>query len=172
MSGTRHQTCRQNRGLIRRMDLESGCRLIRTDERMHQRDTSVCRIERRHLLRFVIPAQAYESKSPDEIVGYRPLFVDDEGPRIHDAADGGGAVLVKCAAAAHAPTGPVSGRVLGLTAGAGAKTLIVHATRGRWNASAVMAVVIVVWGLAHAGANLYVWRRRREAVRARGPDDA
>jgi len=81
--------------------------------------------------------------------------------------DGGDAVLVKRATDAPAPAGPLSGRVMGLAAEDTAKTVVVDSTRGRWNASAVMAVVIVLWGLAHAWANIHVWRRRREATQAR-----
>jgi hypothetical protein len=40
--------------------------------------------------------------------------------------------------------------------------LVVDATRGRWNGRAGIAVVVVLWGLAHAAANFHVWRKRRE----------
>ncbi len=42
--------------------------------------------------------------------------------------------------------------------------LVVDATRGRLNGRAVAAIVVLLWGLAHAGANVRVWRRRRAAL--------
>jgi hypothetical protein len=92
-------------------------------------------------------------------------------PAVEDPASGsvflayvdaeGRAALVKRAADGPAPEGPVSGRVVALNIGDATARVVVDATRGRLNAPAALSLVIVLWGLAHAGANVYVWRRQR-----------
>ena len=80
----------------------------------------------------------------------------------------GRTVLVRRAADDPARSGPVSGRVMSLSLNKADERSVIDATRGRWNGRAVMAIVIVLWGLAHAGANVYVWRRKSDATSERG----
>ncbi len=54
----------------------------------------------------------------------------------------------------------VSGRVMLTRSGDSPAAPFVDATRGRWNGRAVAAVVMLIWGLIHAGASVYVWRQR------------
>ena len=127
----------------------------------------------------VTPRDLAETRPPVALGAWPGRYVRLVGaresgrPAVEDAASGsvflayvgeeGRSTIVKRAAGAAAPEGPVSGRVAALRTGEGAAGVVVDATRGRWDARAAMAVVIVLWGLAHAGANLYLWRRRRPA---------
>ena len=77
-------------------------------------------------------------------------------------------VLVKFATSGAPRAGPPTGRVMSLFMNEADERTVVDATRGRLDARAVMAVVIILWGLAHAGANVWFWRRRREATSGRG----
>ena len=76
----------------------------------------------------------------------------------------GEAVLVR-----RAPGGKerLSGRVVRTSFGEGPARMIVDATEGRVNSRAALAVVILLWGIAHAAANVYVWRRRSAASSGR-----
>ena len=102
------------------------------------------------------------------LVGARdsgPPSVEDpeSGSVFHGYVDGeGGTVLVKRAADAPAPEGPISGRAVSLSAGDAPASMVVDTTRGRWDSRAVLAIVVILWGLAHGVANVYLWRRRRE----------
>jgi len=87
----------------------------------------------------------------------------------HAYADAEGRkILVKFATDGAPRAGSPTGRVMSLFMDEKDRRTVVDATRGRLDARAVMALVIVLWGLAHAGANVWVWRRRREATSGQG----
>ena len=98
--------------------------------------------------------------------GLPPVEHPDDASAFHAYADAGGRTVLVKLATGTAPTGQPTGRVMSLSTGDDKRTVI-DATRGRLDARAVMAVVIVLWGLAHAAANVWVWRRRREAASGR-----
>jgi len=79
----------------------------------------------------------------------------------HAYADAEGrSVLVRLATDGASRAGSPTGRVMGLFSDEKDRRAVVDTMRDRLDARAVMAVVIVLWGLAHAGANIWVWRQR------------
>ena len=94
--------------------------------------------------------------------GRPPVEHPDGTSAFHAYADAEGrTVLVKLATGGPPPAGSPTGRVMSLFSDEKDRRAVVDTMRGRLDARAVMAVVIVLWGLAHAGANVWVWRRRR-----------
>jgi hypothetical protein len=103
--------------------------------------------------------------------GRRPVELPESANAFFAYTDAEGhTVLVRLAADDPAPEIPISGRVMGLNSGQVDQRKIVDATRGRWDARSVVAVVMVIWGLVHAGANVHIWRRRRARMSALRPD--